>query len=80
MEFQGLGLSLLGGVFPMALMLRVRIKLLVRGLIPSVPVPVVPLPGTSPSSVATLLGAAPSLGGGFGPGIVCLGTTLVPEY
>lgn len=63
----------------MVLMLRVRIKLLARGLIRLVPVLVVPLPGLSLSSVAMSSGAAPFSGGGSEPGTVRSGTMLVPE-
>lgn len=52
---------------------------LMENLVPSMPIPIIPLPNASPSSITALLKTTPSLKKNFKPKVMYLKAALIPR-
>lgn len=66
-------------IFPVALVLHIHVGPLMENLVPSMPIPIIPLPNASPSSITALLKTTPSLKKNFKPKVMYLKAALIPR-
>lgn len=66
-------------IFPVTLVLHIHVGPLMENLVPSMPIPIIPLPNASPSSITALLKTTPSLKKNFKPKVMYLKAALIPR-